>query len=137
MNRTPSENTKPIFGYAGVPTGAFASAVIDTRGFDHGHATFIVSAATGSATDVTAIKVQESDASGSGYTDITGAAFTALTTSNDDAAEFGSVQIRATKRYLKLIGTGGGSNDSALAVICILSNARDTGDNDATFVFEV
>jgi hypothetical protein len=52
------------------------------------------------------VKIQESDASGSGYTDITGAAFTQLTTSPGDE----EIHFRTNKRYVRAVGTLVGTN---------------------------
>lgn len=53
------------------------------------------------------VKIQESDASGSGFTDITGAAFTQVTATGTGAVE---LHTRTSKRYIKAIGTIGGTN---------------------------
>lgn len=137
MNRTPSENTKPIAIYNATPTAAAQSTVIDTREWDHGHVTLLFTTVAGSASDITTITVQESDASGSGYANITGAVFTDIDTDSDGATEIASIQLRGRKRYLRLNFTGGGSNDAPLLIYAILSGPRTTDACDATFLFEV
>lgn len=137
MNRTPSENTKPVFLYAGTPTSGFTSAELDCTGFDNGHVTILVATATGSASAITTIKVQEAATSGGGLTDITNAAFTNISTSNDGELQAASIQLRGTEKFLKVIGTGGGSNDAPIVITAVLSGASNSASNDVTFVFEV
>jgi hypothetical protein len=137
MNRTPSENTKPVFLYAGTPTAAFESAELDCTGFDNGHATFILTAETGASAAVTAIKVQEAATTGGGLTDITDATFTNISTANDNASQFVSVQLRGAQKFLKVVGIGGGSNNSSISVVAVLAGPRDTALCDATWVAEV
>jgi hypothetical protein len=57
------------------------------------------------------VKLQESDASGSGYTDISGATFTQVT----DAASSQKISINTNdvKRYLRAVGTIGGTSSPA------------------------
>lgn len=52
------------------------------------------------------VKIQESDSLGSGYTDISGAAFTQLTTS--DGLE--EIHFRTNKRYVRMSYTTGGTS---------------------------
>lgn len=47
------------------------------------------------------VKIQESDALGSGYSDITGATFTQLTTSVGNEA----IHFKTNKRYVRAVGT--------------------------------
>ena len=80
------------------------------------------------------VKVQESDASGGSYTDVTGAAFTQVTASNDDATYVGRINLNGTKRFLKVVMTvGTAACDAGTSVI--MSPAY-TGDG-STFSFEV
>ncbi len=137
MNRTPSTNMGTVLHYKGTPTGAVLGTALDCLQYDGGHAVFTFYAAAGSASAVTAIKITESDASGGTYTDVTDADFTAITTSNDDAIQIASVQLRGTKRFLKFSATGGGSNDSHLAVIAQLFGASESKQNADSYVFEV
>lgn len=53
------------------------------------------------------VKIQESDSSGSGYADITGAAFTQVTATGAGAVE---IHFRATKRYVRASATIGGTS---------------------------
>lgn len=59
-------------------------------------------------------KIQESDAPGSGYTDIAGAAFTSVTASNN----LQIISFTRSKRYLRYVGTIAGTSPSfTLAVL--------------------
>src|SRR5262245_33404282 len=51
-------------------------------------------------------KIQESDTSGSGYTDISGATFTQVTVANTVQV----ISFDRTKRYVRYVGTIGGSS---------------------------
>lgn len=55
------------------------------------------------------VKVQECDTSDGDYTDVSGAAFTQVTDAAD-AFEVISLKIDEVKRYIKIIGTIGGSD---------------------------
>jgi hypothetical protein len=59
-------------------------------------------------------KIQESDTSGSGYTDVAGATFTQVTASTNLQV----ISFERTKRYLRYVGTIGGTSPSfALAAL--------------------
>lgn len=136
--KTPSSNQKIGLHYQGTPSGATVTGTaLDTRGFDGGHAVFVLYAAAGTTASVTAIKVQESDASGSGYADITGADFTVIDTDSDAAIYVGSLKLRGRKRYLRLTATGGASADYPLTVIDQLVGPRESNDCDDTYDFQV
>lgn len=57
------------------------------------------------------VKLQESDALGSGYTDISGATFTQVT--NAASEQKITINTNDTKRYLRAVGTIGGTNSPA------------------------
>lgn len=112
-----------------VDNAAFTTGYVDTKGFDY--ARFIVYIG---AIDiaVSVLKLTESDASGSGYADVTGAVFgtstdidgstSALPSSDDDNKFFViDVDLRGRKRYMDLSLTGGdGSAGTYAAVLCEL-----------------
>ena len=66
---------------------------------------------TGNADNTLDVKIQHSDASGSGYTDITGAAFTQV---DGSTAAFESISLdtRSTKRYIRAVATIAGTSPS-------------------------
>lgn len=104
---------------------------IDTLGYDY--CTIYVQVG---ATDiaVAALKVQESDTSGSGFADIS--ALTAsgttgdgrLPTATDDNKVFAFfIDLRKRKRYLDLVATAGnGSTGTYLSAIAVLSRAKES-----------
>ncbi|HUT58055.1 MAG TPA: hypothetical protein VNA25_09430 [Phycisphaerae bacterium] len=101
----------------GAPTTTYA----DCAGYNH--ATFILGLGV---TDTTVdAKLQESDASGSGYADITGAAITQLSGTDDDSVAAIEVDLTGPrKRYLKpVITVGAGSSGAALGAYMVLSRA--------------
>jgi len=76
-----------------------------------GEAIIILSSDAASAgTDPTLdVKLQESDVEGSGYTDISGATFTQVTDAEASSQKI-SINTNDVKRYLRAIGTLGGTN---------------------------
>jgi hypothetical protein len=119
---------------------SFTASAIDTLGFDYA----LIAIQVG-ATDIAmaALKLQESDASGSGYADVTSGTFdgstdlfgstAALPSATDDNAFFLiAVDLRKRKRYLKIVATAGdGTSGSYLAAMCILSRAKITPNTAA------
>jgi hypothetical protein len=72
----------------------------------------LASDAASAGTDPTLdVKLQESDSSGSGYTDISGATFTQVTDSQ--ALEKITINTNDVKRYLRAVGTIGGTSSPA------------------------
>jgi hypothetical protein len=113
-----------------VAGGASATTTeIDTQGFDY--AEFIVQAGLIPSTGVATLKIQESDVSGSGQADITGAAFTALVDADDNKIIACLMSLKARKRYLTLVITNGATNASLLASIVRLSKGESV-PKDAT-----
>lgn len=118
-----------------VDNAAFTTTEVDTLGFDY--ATFVVSLG---ATDIAmaALKVQESDTSGSGFADISGldtdgdtdtdGNTSTLPTATDDNDIFVfEVDLRGRKRYLDISATAGdGTNGTYASILCILSRAEET-----------
>lgn len=77
-------------------------------------------------TDVaySALKLQHSDSSGSGYADVTGADFSAALPGASDSAKYWvwNVDLRGKKQYYKVVATvGNGSTGSYLSAHAILS----------------
>lgn len=62
------------------------------------------------------VKIQESDSSGSGYTDITGAAFTQVIATGTGAVE---LHTRTVKKYIRALGTIGGTNTPTFPFVVI------------------
>lgn len=74
----------------------------------------VVGAVAAAATmDVT---LEESDSSGSGYTAITGAAFTQITNANTGVSRNMEIFLQQRKKYIRAVATYGGSGTAVLAV---------------------
>lgn len=113
-----------------VDDASFTTAAIDTAGYHYATVIFSIG-----ATDIAmaALKLQESDASGSGYTDIAGSDLSSATDIDGNATALPSatddnnlvvwqVDLRGRKRYLDLVATAGnGSTGTFGSAICILS----------------
>lgn len=98
-------------------------AAIDTSGFDR--ITFLLLTGTLGAGITVDFSVEESDASGSGFAAITGAAITQIAAGVDDSYCLVDVKLGGTsnrKRYVRGVLTIGGATNAALtAVAYILS----------------
>ena len=117
-----------------VDNASFTTTEIDTAGYDY--ATVVCSLG---ASDIamTALKMQESDASGSGFADITGHVYgtstdidgstSALPTATDDNGVFTfELDLKGRKRYLDLVATAGdGAAGTYMSALVILSKADE------------
>jgi hypothetical protein len=67
------------------------------------------------------VKLQESDASGSGYTDIVGATFTSVTDAGSSAAVLEKivVNVDAAKKYIRAVKDIGGTDNPQFLVSCV------------------
>lgn len=124
-------NTKPVWLLDTVALDNVSATIayIDTlyNGVSFRQAVFIIRL---SATDIalSALKVQESDSSGTGYTDITatvaGGAGFALPTATDDNKTY-LIEVSFKKRYLKLVITAGdGSTGATVSALVVLDNPQ-------------
>lgn len=102
---------------------------IDTVGFDY--AEFIVCLGLVGANGITTLKVQESDVSGSGQADITGASFTAPVDADDNKVGIVRLDLRKRKRYLTPVVVNGATNASVLGILVRLSRAEQSPDSAA------
>ena len=111
---------------------------IDTQQYDE--AVFAVDAASVLANNtLTALVVENSIADGVGAVAVTGASFTAMTSSNYTTTQFGSVICKNTKRFLFLKTTlagGGGDPTVSFGARVALSKADVQAVNNAP-VFDV
>ena len=88
----------PISRSAGTVNGT----AVDAKGF--AEALIILNSGTNEATGTLDAKVQECDTVGGTYADITGAAFTQVTTANDNAIYAGRIRLTPTrKRFLRVV----------------------------------
>lgn len=110
------------------------SIVIDTAGAEY-CSIFVLLGAIDIA--LTALKVQQSDASGSGFVDIAGADFSVspatLPSATDDNHFFGvEIDLRGKKRYLSLVLTiGNGSTGGFATAWAELSRLKESPKNAA------
>ena len=92
---------------------------------------------------MTALKMQESDTSGSGHADITGLVYgtssniagstSALPSATDDNKTFlFEIDLKGRKRYLDLVATAGdGAAGTFMAAVAVLGRAEDLTDTAA------
>ena len=116
-----------------VDNASWTTTEIDTKGYDY--ATIVINLG---ASDVAAaaLKVQESDTSGSGFADVTGLVYGTSTdisgstsslpgTTNDTVWMF-EVDLRNRKRYLDVVATAGnGTSGTFASGVCLLSRAKN------------
>lgn len=117
-----AQNAKYIQALApiSIAGGATATTVeIDTIGFDY--AEFLVMLGLVPSTGIATVKVQESDVSGSGQADITGAGFTAPVDADDGKILGCFLNLARRKRYLTLVVVNGATNASLAACMVRLS----------------
>lgn len=93
----------------------------DTKGYDY--LTVIVQLGDVPA-NMTVLKLQETDTSGSGEADFTGSAFTAPTAAGGDSDVLVAfIDLRKRKRYISIVATAG-AGTTFLSAIGILSRAE-------------
>lgn len=91
-------------------TSTATSAAIDLKEYD-GDVSLILTSAAGTGSSPTLdVKVQDSDASGGTYGDLSGAAFTQVT--NAVSMQVITFSKDEAKRYIKIVQTVGGSTPS-------------------------
>ena len=91
-------------------TSTATSAAIDLKEYDGDVSLILTSAACTGSSPTLDVKVQDSDASGGTYGDLSGAAFTQVT----DSASMQVITFSKdeAKRYIKIVQTVGGSTPS-------------------------
>lgn len=104
-------------------TATATGAAVDTLGYNSAAITLEVGAVSGT-TPTLDVKVQECDTSGGTYTDITGAAFTQVTASNNSQIlRVDGLGVGSRKRYIRALGTIAGTTPSfAFGVEALLGN---------------
>jgi hypothetical protein len=120
-----------------VDNADYTTNVIDTvaNGVKFDYLTIVVQLG---ATDIamTALKMQQSDASASGFADITGTVggtdFTLPSATDDNGFVVFNIDLRGKKRYFDLVATAGnGTTGTFMSAMAILSRAK-VGPNSAT-----
>jgi len=128
MQTTPSLHFKPVFAIGAIDaTSTQTSAAIDSRGFDY--ALLLVNLGVLDTTATLVVKVQECDTSGGTYTDITSATFTVDVDADDASVAAGQIRLHGRERYLKVVGTYGGSASVAFSATLVLTGAQYTADD--------
>jgi hypothetical protein len=108
---------------------------IDTLGFNY--AQFILSVGA-TAGNISVFKIQESDTSGSGFADITGAAPASLPGTSDDNKRY-AVNVNCggvRKRYMQVVLTEDNTGAALVHVSAILSRANEAPNTAAERGFE-
>jgi hypothetical protein len=121
---------------AAVGATATATLTIDTLGYDHA-SVVVIRASNASTVFANAVKVEESDSSGSGYTDVVGLvgggasgfAIPAVTATGSASILKLDVDTKAKKRYLKVSYTPGAS--ATVAIVGRLGRAEVSPENAA------
>lgn len=116
-----------------IDNASLTTTEIDTQGFDYAEIMVIIG-----ATDIalTALKVQESDTSGSGHADVTGLVYgtsadisgstSSLPGATDDNKCFlFEVDLRKRKRYLDVVATVGDGTAGAFVTVVARLSRRD------------
>lgn len=98
-------------------TGVDTQAYTNSQGHEYA-AHLNVGTVTGTSPTLD-VKVQESDASGSGYADISGATFAQKT-----AAGTETIYFRSNKRYVRVVATIGGTSPSFPCACVLLAHKR-------------
>lgn len=113
-------------------TSTQTSAAIDTAGW--GTAIICVNAGTFTGDGAMTVKVQSSTTSGGSYADISGGAFTQITTANDDTCYIGSVKLDGThSQYFKVVGTYAGTGNALMSVDVVFLLPEDSTLASASF----
>lgn len=134
MHPFPYKVQQVISPAAIVDDASWTTVEIDTLGFDY----CIILCNIG-ATDIAmaALKVQESDTTGTGFTDVTGLVYgtstdidgetSSLPSATDDNTIVGFlIDLRGRKRFLDLVATAGdGSTGTFMSAIALLGRAKE------------
>lgn len=125
-----------------VDDASFTTVEIDTKGFDYVRVIVQIGATD---VDMVALKMQESDTTGTGFTDVTGLVYgtseniagstSALPTATDDdkVYEF-HINMLGRKRFLDLVATAGnGTTGTYASAIALLGRGEDTPTTTAEY----
>ena len=94
---------------------------LDTQGYRF--AVVLLECGTFTGDETLDLKVQAATTSGGSYSDVTGAAFTQISTSNDAAVYFGVLRLDGAARYLQLVGTQAGTGNALYSAHILLTHA--------------
>ena len=112
-----------------VDNTSFTTAEIDTLGWEY-CTIYVILGATDIA--MAALKLQESDTSGSGFADVSGFDFSSdgtLPSATDDNGVFAfQVDLTSRERYLDVVATAGnGAAGTYAAIVAVLSRGHEAG----------
>lgn len=114
-------------------TATETSAAVDTGG-GWGTLMIVVNAGTFTSTAGMTIKVQASTTSGGTYADITGAAFSQITVSNDETCYAGSIKLDGSyAQFIKVVATYAGSGNAIFSVDAIFLLPEDSASAVTSF----
>jgi len=113
-----------------VATNATHSHEIDTLGYEYLSVDVVISPfATATSSYANVLKLQQSDSSGSGQTDISGLSVVAgsgsTTGANVGATARFNVDLKAIKRYVTVVATPGGTATQSIATAARMSRGQD------------
>lgn len=102
-------------------TSTLTATGVDVKDYDGTVQLILMSTAATAGTNPTLnVKIQESDAVGSGYEDVSGAAFAEVTDAAD-VTEMISLKIGELKRYIRVVGTIAGTSTPTFAFgVCMV-----------------
>lgn len=105
----PKQYTKTVIAVSPASyTSTQTSSAIDTQGYEYVKIVALCGVLADTATLV--VKVQDCATSGGSYVDITGATMTVTTSADDASVQIGIVRLHGKNRYIKVVGTYGGSS---------------------------
>ncbi len=109
-------------------SGSYTSVELDTKGFRHLDILFYNGAI---AADMTVLKLQSSDVTGSGFADVTGTAFAAAdlpkTATSANTMRQWRIDLKGQKRFWNIVATVAGA--TVACAIAFLSQGEEWPDN--------
>lgn len=137
MQLDPKINTKTVFALApAVYAATQTTTEIDARGYEYAKIIVLCGALADTAT--LAVKVQDSPTTTAGdFVDVAGASLTVTTTADDSSVQIGIVRLHGKRRYLRLVGTYGGTGNVAYAIAVELYSPDYSKSLEQTPDFEV
>lgn len=117
-----------------VRTSTLTGTAVDTRALDGVAQVVLVSSAATAGTDPTLdVKLTHCDTSGGSYTDVTDATF-AQVTDAADSTQMIAVKTGELKRYVKVVGTIGGTSTPTFGFGVVLVGCNHAGRNSSQSV---
>lgn len=129
----PQTHVKVISSIApGSKAATTAGRGVDVLGYTHA----LVILDTATVGDTVTVTVQSSSSANTGYTAITGAAFTAVDTNNDNKVYAGVVYLPPQARYIRANAAFAGSTSSSFAVTIVLFNPEDSDQSTVQAAYQ-